>query len=84
MVNLKLFVWALVAGSFIPLVGILNGRAGRVLGDPLFACILVFIVGLVLAIAVTAFLGEECLISKVLGSSKELNILLVLWLRFMF
>ena len=58
MVNLKLFVWALVAGSFIPLVGILNGRAGRVLGDPLFACVLVFIVGLVLAIAVTAFTGR--------------------------
>ena len=58
MANLKLFVWALVAGSFIPLVGILNGRAGRVLGDPLFACVLVFIVGLVLAIAVTAFTGR--------------------------
>ena len=58
MVNLKLFVWALVAGSFIPLVGILNGRAGRALGDPLFACVLVFIVGLVLTIAVTAFTGR--------------------------
>ena len=46
MVNLKLFIWALIAGSFIPLVGILNGRAGRVLGDPLFACVLVFFVGL--------------------------------------
>ena len=58
MVNLKLFIWALVAGSFIPLVGILNGRAGRVLGDPLFACVLVFFVGLVLALAVTAFTGR--------------------------
>ena len=43
MVNLKLFIWALSAGSFIPLVGILNGRAGRVLGDLLFACVLVFL-----------------------------------------
>ena len=58
MVNLKLFIWALIAGSFIPLVGILNGRAGRVLGDPLFACVLVFFVGLVLALAVTAFTGR--------------------------
>ena len=49
---------SLIAGSFIPLVGILNGRAGRVLGDPLFACVLVFFVGLVLAIAITALTGR--------------------------
>jgi hypothetical protein len=29
MVDLKLFIWALIAGSLIPLVGILNGRAGK-------------------------------------------------------
>ena len=57
MVDLKLFIWALFAGSFIPLVGILNGRAGRILGDPLFLCVLVFFVGLVLAIAITALTG---------------------------
>ena len=37
---------------------VLNGRAGKVLGDPLFACVLVFFVGLVLALAVTAFTGR--------------------------
>ena len=37
MVKLKLFVWTLIAGYLITLVGILNGRADRVLGDPLFA-----------------------------------------------
>ena len=36
----------------------MNGRAGRVLGDPLFACVLVFFVGLVLAIAITALTGR--------------------------
>ena len=58
MLNLKFFIWALVAGSFIPLVGILNGRAGKALGDPLFACILVFGVGMVLAIVITLLAGR--------------------------
>ena len=55
MVKLKLFIWEIIAGSFIPRVGILNGRAARALGDPLFACVFVFFVGLVLASAITAF-----------------------------
>jgi hypothetical protein len=31
---------------------------GRVLGDPLFVCVLVFFVGLVLAIGITALTGR--------------------------
>ena len=58
MANFKFFVWALIAGSFIPLVGILNGRAGKVLGEPLYACILVFGVGMILAVAVTVLSGR--------------------------
>ena len=58
MLNLKFFIWALIAGSFIPLVGVLNGRAGKALGDPLFACILVFGVGMVLAIVITLLAGR--------------------------
>ena len=58
MINIKYLVWALLAGSFIPLVGILNGRAGRVLGDPLQAGVVLFTVTLVLAVAVAVLLGR--------------------------
>ena len=59
MINIKYLVWALLAGSFIPLVGILNGRAGRVLGDSLQASVVLFTVTLVLAVAVAVLLGRE-------------------------
>ena len=84
MVELKLFIWALIAGSFVPRVGILNGRAGWVLGNPLFACVLVFFVGLVLALAVTTLPEEGFPISKVMGNLKGLNILPAFWLHFTF
>lgn len=58
MMNIKLLVWALLAGSFIPVVGIVNGRAGRVLGDPLQACLLVFVVTLLLALFVSFTAGR--------------------------
>ncbi|MEK9745104.1 MAG: DMT family transporter, partial [Candidatus Puniceispirillum sp.] len=41
-----------------PLVGILNGRAGRVLGDSLQASVVLFTVTLVLAVAVAVLLGR--------------------------
>ena len=34
-------------------MGILNGRAGRVFSEPILACLLIFFMGLVLAIAIT-------------------------------
>jgi len=58
MINIKYLVWALLAGSFIPLVGILNGRAGRVLDDLLQASVVLFTVTLVLAVAVAVLLGR--------------------------
>ena len=58
MINIKYLVWALLAGSFIPLVGILNGRAGRVLGDSLQASVVLFVVTLFLAVAVAVLLGR--------------------------
>jgi transporter family-2 protein len=58
MINIKYLVWALLAGSFIPLVGILNGRAGRALGDSLQASVVLFTVTLVLAVAVAVLLGR--------------------------
>ena len=58
MVNVKYMIWALLAGSFIPVVGILNGRASRVLGDPFHACLLVFLITLVLAVLAMLLAGR--------------------------
>jgi transporter family-2 protein len=35
--DIRYFVWAAVAGMFIPLMAMLNGKLGRSLGDPLYA-----------------------------------------------
>ena len=52
MINIKYLIWALLAGSFIPVVSILNGRVARVLGEPLHARVLLFGVAILLAITV--------------------------------
>ena len=58
MINIKYLIWALLAGSFIPVVGILNGRVGRALGEPLHANILLFAVAILLAVMVAALAGR--------------------------
>jgi transporter family-2 protein len=57
-INIKYLIWALLAGSFIPVVGILNGRVGRALGEPLHASILLFGVAILLAITVAVLAGR--------------------------
>ena len=68
MINIKYLVWALLAGSFIPLVGILNGRAGRVLGDSLQASVVLFVVTLLLAVAVGGIVGAGASWSRRCGT----------------
>lgn len=58
MINIKYLIWALLAGSFIPVVGILNGRVARALGEPLHAGVLLFGVAIILAIMVALLAGR--------------------------
>jgi len=58
MVNIKYLIWALLAGSFIPLIGILNGRVGRALGEPFYATVMLFAVAIILALAVSVIFGR--------------------------
>ena len=44
MFSIKYFIWALLAGAFIPLIGILNARVGIALGEPIYATVIVFFV----------------------------------------
>ncbi|MDC0648996.1 DMT family transporter [Alphaproteobacteria bacterium] len=48
----------LLAGSFILVVGILNGRVARALGEPLHVSVLLFGVAILLAITVAVLAGR--------------------------
>jgi transporter family-2 protein len=58
MVNIKYIIWALLAGAFIPLIGILNGRVGRALGEPFHATVMLFGVAIILALVVSVVFGK--------------------------
>jgi transporter family-2 protein len=58
MVNIKYIIWALLAGAFIPLIGILNGRVGRALGEPFYATVMLFGVAIILAMAISVVFGK--------------------------
>ena len=59
MANLKYLIWALLAGTFIPLIGILNSRVGRALGEPFYSTVIVFMVAIILAIFVSIIFGKS-------------------------
>ena len=58
MFNIKYLIWALLAGAFIPLIGILNARVGRALGEPIYATIIVFLVAILIALLVSLVFGK--------------------------
>ena len=57
MLGIKYFIWALVVGAFIPLIGILNARVGRALGEPIYATVIVFF-AILIAFSPHLFLGK--------------------------
>ena len=61
MINMKYLIWAVLAGAFIPLIGILNGRVGRALGEPFYAAVMLFGVAIMLALAVSVIFGKATL-----------------------
>ena len=59
MFSIKFFIWALLSGAFIPLIGILNARVGRALGEPIYATVIVFVVAILIALLVSAVFGKS-------------------------
>ena len=45
--SVRFLIWAALAGAFIPVMAILNGRLGRTLGNSLHAPIILFSVGFI-------------------------------------
>ena len=64
MVGIKYFIWALVAGAFIPLIGILNARVGRALGEPIYATVIVFFVAILIALLASLVFGKSSLTTQ--------------------
>ena len=46
--EIRYFIWAALAGAFIPVMAVLNGKLGRSLGDPLYAVMTLFGLGFAL------------------------------------
>ena len=61
MFGIKYFVWASLAGAFIPLIGILNARVGRALGEPIYATVIVFFVAILIALLASVVFGKSSL-----------------------
>lgn len=46
MIDARYALWAALAGAFIPVMAVLNGRLGKALGEPTHAVFVLFAVGL--------------------------------------
>ena len=68
MFGVKYFIWALLAGAFIPLIGILNARVGRALGEPIYATVIVFFVAILIALLASVVFGKSSLTTQNLQS----------------
>ena len=64
MLGIKYFIWALLAGAFIPLIGILNARVGRALGEPIYATVIVFFIAILIALLVSVVFGKSSLATQ--------------------
>ena len=64
MFSIKYFIWALLAGAFIPLIGILNARVGRALGEPIYATVIVFFVAILIALLASLVFGKSSLTTQ--------------------
>ena len=64
MFGIKFFIWALLAGAFIPLIGILNARVCRALCEPIYATVIVLFVAFLIALLVSVVFGKSSLTTQ--------------------
>ncbi len=68
-----LAAWAAAAGAFIPVMAVLNARLGRVLGEATQAAIILFLVGLLAACAVSLFASGKVPNFQLLAQAKVMD-----------
>jgi transporter family-2 protein len=60
--SMRYLLWAGLAGAFIPVMAIVNGRLGRHLGEPLYAATILFAIALVACLICAWFLTDAPLV----------------------
>jgi len=59
MTSIRLLIWAALAGAFIPVMAILNGRLGKSMGEALHASVILFGVGFLFCVTVALLLTKS-------------------------
>ena len=75
MTPVRLLIWAALAGAFIPVMAILNGRLGKSMGEALHASVILFGVGFVFCLTVALVLTKSLPHATDLANAKPIEYL---------
>ena len=75
MTPVRLLIWAALAGAFIPVMAILNGRLGKSMGEALHASVILFGVGFLFCLTVALVLTKSLPHAPDLANAKPIEYL---------
>ncbi len=75
MTPVRLLIWAALAGAFIPVMAILNGRLGKSMGEALHASVILFGVGFLFCLTVALVLTKSLPQAADLANTKPIEYL---------
>jgi len=75
MTPVRLLIWAALAGAFIPVMAILNGRLGKSMGEELHASVILFGVGFLFCLTVALVLTKSLPHATDLANAKPIEYL---------
>ena len=75
MTPVRLLIWAALAGAFIPVMAILNGRLGKSMGEALHASVILFGVGFLFCVTVALVLTKSLPHATDLANAKPIEYL---------
>jgi transporter family-2 protein len=75
MTPVRLLIWAALAGAFIPVMAILNGRLGKSMGEALHASVILFGVGFLFCLTVALVLTKSLPNAADLANAKPIEYL---------
>ena len=75
MTPVRLLIWAALAGAFIPVMAILNGRLGKSMGEALHASVILFGVGFLFCLTVALVLTKSLPHATDLANAKPIEYL---------
>ena len=75
MTPVRLLIWAALAGAFIPVMAILNGRLGKSMGEALHASVILFGVGFLFCLTVALVLTKSLPHATDLANTKPVEYL---------